>query len=190
MTLVTAVRTIVDCTYHRPLEDVAICLQPPQCIRLVLRTIYNFSSCASPSQILQNVLELITCRWGFCHIELELCLLRFVLCLVRASLVFGRMGNGLRLRLLEESENSGRCLIRGLVKEGDDVFRAVLRRAVNKGIQSMISENTTSPKNRLNMIAFRKLMYVMCSLRSSEVRMELGQLRRGEVKSDVGHARL
>lgn len=48
-----------------------------------------------------------------------------------AGLIFGRVSYRLRARLLEECEDAGRCIVVGLVEEGDDVLRAVLSNSVS-----------------------------------------------------------
>ena len=142
-------------TYHRPLERVCIFLQLPQRIRLILCPANHLRrrSCHRPSEILQNVLELVSGWRGFRDIELELGPLERALCLVAASLVFRRMSYRVCIGLLEQGEHSGRRLIVRFVEEGDDVFGAMLQEPLVWRFWGSIERFHTSPKSFLNMIA-------------------------------------
>jgi hypothetical protein len=111
---------------QRPLERVAIRLQPPHRIRLVLRPRNDLARRTPSTQVIQYVLELVGGGRFFCYIELKLCALGFGLGLVGRGLVFCGVGDGLRICLLEEGEDAGRGLVGGLVEEGYDILCAVL----------------------------------------------------------------
>jgi len=114
---------------ERSLKRPSIRLQPPHGISLILCSADHLACCAWSAQVIQDVLELVGCRWGLCDIELELGALGFVLRFMRAGLVFSRVRNRLCVGLFEKSEDAGGSLVRGRVEQSYDVLCAVLSKA-------------------------------------------------------------
>lgn len=108
------------------MEYVAVCLQSPDSICLVLCSLNNLANGAWSAQVLQDALELVCGWWFLCYVELELCALCLVVCVVGTSLVFGGGRDRVRIGLLENSVCAQGRLAGGLVEERDDVLHAML----------------------------------------------------------------
>lgn len=115
-----------DWTYYRPLEGLRTLLEYFQGFALIRGTFYDGFN-ARLANILQNSLELVRRWWIFGDVQLELGAVRGSLRRVVAGLVFGRSFGGIGRCLLEEVGNSDGGGRAGLVEEGDNVFRLVLK---------------------------------------------------------------
>jgi hypothetical protein len=111
---------------ERSLKRPSIRLQSPHGISLILCPADHLACCAWSAQVIQDILELVGCRWGLCDIELELSALGFVLRFMRAGLVFSRVRNRLCVGLFEKSEDACGSLVRGRVKQSYNVLCTVL----------------------------------------------------------------
>lgn len=109
-----------------PLERVTVSLQSPDRICLVLCALDDLVYIARSTQVVQDILELVSCWRLFCNVELELGSLCLVLRIVGAGLVFGGGRNRLCICLLENGVCTQGRQAGGLVEEGNDVLHAVL----------------------------------------------------------------